>query len=146
MSLLIRLIGIAALGLQLAACAAIGGRSVVSNGSRADLSLAAADAIAGDMVSRLAEHIGPGKATIVLKVDGSPFGRALEGSLRRWGYAVATDQKTDQHAITLAYVIDSYDGAVLARLSTPQFDLGRAYKVTASGASPSSPVSVLERG
>lgn len=142
----IRLIGVAALGLQLAACAAVGSRSVVSNGSRAELSPAAADAIAGDMVSRLAERIGPGKATIALKVDDSPFGRALEGSLRRWGYAVATDQKTDERAIALAYVIDTFDGTVLARLSTPQFDLGRAYKVTASGATPSSPVSVLERG
>jgi hypothetical protein len=141
-----RLILISALSLQLSACAAIGGRSLTSNGSRAELSSAAADAIAGDMVSRLAEHVGPGKATIALKADDSVFGRALEASLRRWGYAVATDQKTDQRAIALAYVLDTYDGTVLARLSTPQFDLGRAYAVTASGATPSSPLSVLERG
>ncbi|AEI04560.1 conjugal transfer protein TrbH (plasmid) [Afipia carboxidovorans OM5] len=146
MSALRRLIGIATLGLQVAACTAVGGQSFMSSGSRAELSAAAADAIAGDIVSRLAERIGPGKATIVLKIDDSPFGRALEGSLRRWGYAVATDQKADERAIALAYVVDTYDGTVLARLTTPQFALGRAYKVTATGASPSSPVSVLERG
>jgi hypothetical protein len=83
----------------------------------------------------------------MLKPDGSPFGQALEASLKSWGYAVATDQKTEgQTPIPLAYVIDSYDGHILARLSTTKVELGRAYDVTPAGATPASPLSVMRRG
>jgi hypothetical protein len=108
---------------------------------------AAASAIAGDMVSRLAEQVGQGKATVVLKQDGSPFGQALEAALRSWGYAVITDQKTDKgaHVIPLAYLIVPYEGQVLARLSTDTVELGRAYRLSAGGAQPSSALSLMKR-
>jgi hypothetical protein len=100
------------------------------------------------MVSQLAEQIGPGKATIVLKPDGSPFGQALEAALKGWGYAVVTDQKTDQgtNVIPLAYVVVPFEGQVLARLSTDTVELGRAYAITANGAAPASALSLLKRG
>ena len=44
------------------------------------------------------------------------------------------------------YLETEIDGTILARLSTQQLDLGRAYTVTASGAKPTSPVSVMQRG
>ncbi|TGV65461.1 conjugal transfer protein TrbH, partial [Mesorhizobium sp. M00.F.Ca.ET.149.01.1.1] len=52
----------------------------------AEISGPAANAIAGEMVSRLAEQVGPGKATVLLKQDNSPFGQALEAALRGWGH------------------------------------------------------------
>ncbi|MFN3833926.1 MAG: conjugal transfer protein TrbH [Allorhizobium sp.] len=111
-----------------------------------EISGPAASAIAGDMVSRLAEQIGPGKATVALKPDGSPFGQALEAALKGWGYAVITDQKADQKVVPLAYVIMPFEGQVLARLSTASVELGRAYTVTATGATPASALSLLKRG
>lgn len=112
-----------------------------------EMSGPAASAIAGDMVSRLAEQIGQGKATVILKQDGSPFGQALETALRGWGYAVATDQKTDKgtRLISLAYLVVPYDGQFLVRLSTAKIELGRAYTVAASGARPSSALSLMKR-
>jgi hypothetical protein len=100
------------------------------------------------MESRLAEQVGPGKATVVLKQDNSPFGHALESALRGWGYAVVTDKKTEKGARTVpvAYQIVPYDGQVLARLSTDKVELGRAYTVTPGGAQPSSALSVMRRG
>ncbi|RUW05418.1 conjugal transfer protein TrbH, partial [Mesorhizobium sp. M1A.F.Ca.IN.020.06.1.1] len=109
-------------------CQTTGTDKLVASSAPPEISGPAASAIAGDMVSRLAEHVGPGTGTILLKPDGSPFGGALEASLKAWGYAVVSDQKTDgEKLIPLAYVIDSYDGQVLARLSTGSLDLGRAY-------------------
>lgn len=62
--------------------------------------------------------------------------------------AVVTDQKTDQGTpvIPLAYVIVPFEGQVLARLSTNAMELGRAYAVTANGATPASALSLLKRG
>ncbi|MFG1428849.1 conjugal transfer protein TrbH [Roseixanthobacter glucoisosaccharinicivorans] len=134
-------------GASLAGCASFGNGGLVASSAPPDLSGAAASAIAGDMVTKFAEQVGPGSGTIVLKPDGSPFGQALETSLKSWGYAVATDQKTGgEKAIPLAYVIQSYEGQVLARLSTASVELGRAYATTAAGASPTSPLSVMQRG
>jgi hypothetical protein len=120
----------------------------VSSSAPPEISGPAASAIAGDMVSRLAEQIGPGKATVALKTDTSPFGQAMEAALKGWGYAVVTDQKTDSSTtvIPLAYVILDVDGQVLARLSTSSVELGRAYSVTASGATPASALSLMRRG
>lgn len=108
----------------------------------------AAGAIAGDMVSRLAEQIGQGKATVLLRQDGSPFRQALEAALKGWGYSVVTDQKMDSGVavIPLAYVIMPNDGQILARLSTSSVELGRAYTVTTSGATPASALSLMRRG
>ena len=132
----------------LSGCQSMEAESLVTSSAPPEISGPAASAIAGDMVSRLAEQIGPGKATVALKSDKSPFGQALEAALKGWGYAVITDQKTDQgtKVIPLAYVISSADGQVLARLSTSSVELGRAYAVTAAGATPASALTLMRRG
>ncbi len=132
----------------LSGCQSRDSEGLVTSAAPPEVSGQAAGAIAGNMVSRLAEHIGQGKATVVLKQDGSPFGQALEAALKGWGYAVVTDQKTESDAtvVPLAYVIVSYQGQVLVRLSTSSVELGRAYTVTTSGATPASAVSLMRRG
>ena len=137
-----------ALAILLSGCQSMESGALVTSAAQPEVSGPAAGAIAGDMVSRLAEQIGQGKATVTLKQDGSPFGQALEAALKGWGYAIVTDQKTDNSAaaIPLAYVIVPYDGQVLARLSTSSVELGRAYKVTTSGATPASALSLMRRG
>ena len=137
-----------ALTILLSGCQSLGTNGLVASNAPPEISGPAASAIAGDMVSRLAEQIGPGKATVALKADTSPFGQALEAALKGWGYGVVTDQKTDDGTkiIPLAYVIVPFDGQVLARLSTDNVELGRAYTVTASGAAPASALSLMRRG
>ncbi|RWX81430.1 conjugal transfer protein TrbH [Neorhizobium lilium] len=137
-----------ALAILLSGCQSTGTEELVSSSAPPEISGPAASAIAGDMVSRFAEQIGPGKATVALKSDASPFGQALEAALKGWGYAVIIDQKTDGGAtvIPLAYVILTVDGQVLARLSTNSVELGRAYSVTVSGATPASALSLMRRG
>ncbi|MBY3294506.1 lipoprotein [Rhizobium laguerreae] len=109
----------------------------------------AASAIAGDMASRLAEQIGPAAATITIKMekDTSEFASALEAALKGWGYTVVTDSKItkDGKPVELAYAIDGFDGQVLARISTPSIALSRAYTPTADGATPASPLSIMQR-
>ncbi|RWI83826.1 conjugal transfer protein TrbH [Mesorhizobium sp.] len=142
-----RFLAIAIVAALLAGCQNLGADGPVASSAPPEISGPAASAIAGDMVSRLAEHVGPGSGTILLKPDGSPFGGALEASLKAWGYAVVSDQKSDgEKLIPLAYVIDSYDGQVLARLSTGSLELGRTYTATSTGATPASPLSVMQRG
>lgn len=142
-----RLVAIAILGATVTACQTMGEGGVMASTEEVEVSSAAASAIAGDMVSKLAEVVGPGTGTIVLKSDSSPFGDALEASLKGWGYAVATkDQKSEDSKTThLAYAVDSFEGSVLARLSTSTVDLGRAYAVTETGAAPSSPLSIMRQ-
>lgn len=132
----------------LSGCQSIGTGGLVASNAPPEISGPAAGAIAGDMVSRLAEQIGPGKATVALKPDASPFGQALEAALKGWGYAVVTDQKTDSgtKVIPLAYVVLRFDDQVLARLSTDNVELGRAYIATSSGATPASALSLMRRG
>ena len=137
-----------AIAILLSGCQTMETEGLVSSSAPPEISGPAASAIAGDMVSRLAEQIGPGKATVALKTDTSPFGQAMDAALKGWGYAVVTDQKTDRGAtvIPLAYVILDVDGQVLARLSTNSVELGRAYSVTANGATPASALSLMRRG
>ena len=137
-----------ALAILLPGCQSMDTAGLGASAAPPEVSGPAAGAIAGDMVSRLAEQIGQGKATVVLKQDGSPFGQALEAALKEWGYAVVTDQKTDSGAaiVSLAYVIVPYDGQVLARLSMSNIELGRAYTVTTAGATPASALSLMRRG
>jgi len=124
-------------------CASFDGDAPVVSSAPSEISGPTASAIAGDLVPRLAEQLGQGKATILIK----PFGSALETSLRTWGYAVTTDQDTkDPKVIKLAYVIAPVDGQVLARLSTSSLELGRVYTTTQTGAVPASPLSVMHRG
>lgn len=138
----------AAVSIFLSGCQTSGVDGLTASNAPPDLSGSAASAIAGDMVRRLAEQIGQGKVTVALKQDNSPFGHALESALKGWGYAVVTDQKTDGKAkvVTLAYVIEPFEGQVLARLSTAGVEIGRAYSVTSAGATPASPLSVMQRG
>lgn len=138
----------AAIAIAVASCQSPGTEALVDSNAPPEISGPAASAIAGDMVSRLAEQLGPGTATVALKQDNSPFGRALEAALKGWGYAVVTDQKTDGKTklVALAYVIAPLDGQMLARLSTPTLEIGRAYSITTTGATPSSPLSVMQRG
>lgn len=145
----LRLVGVIATALSLAGCETfnIGGssRAIVSM-DNAQVSPEAAGVIAEDLVGKLVEFVGPGTGTMVLKPDGSAFANALEKSLRDRGYAIAINQKTeDASAIPVAYIVDSFEDIVLARLSTSAVDLGRAYALTEAGATPTSPLSVLRR-
>ncbi|MGM4915557.1 conjugal transfer protein TrbH [Rhizobium sp. 768_B6_N1_8] len=137
-----------ALAILVSGCQSMDTNVLAYSAAPPEISGPAAGAIAGDMVSRLAEQIGQGKATVALKQDGSLFGQALEAALKGWGYAVVTDQKTDGGAavVPLAYVIVPHEGQVLARLSTSSVELGRAYTVTTAGATPASALSLMRRG
>lgn len=107
-----------------------------------------ASAIAGDMASRLAEQVGPaGTTTLRMDKDTSEYAAALEAALKGWGYTVIADGKVgkDQKPVEVAWSIDSFDGQVLARISTPGIALGRAYTATSAGATPASPLSIMQR-
>lgn len=131
----------------LAACQTLGGRGLVASAVTTEMSEEAAASIAAHMVGRFAEQTGPGNTTVLLTLDGSVFGQALERSLKGWGYAIATGQPTEGTAtVPLAYIIDTYEGGLLVRLSTPSVEITRLYELSASGAEPSSPISVMERG
>ena len=94
---------------SLAACTTTNGSALVDSQVSVEISGQAARAIADDMVSQLADRVGPGTTTIALKGDNEPFGPALEASLRTKGYAVLTGQITDDaSAVPLAYVIDPF--------------------------------------
>ena len=145
----VRVVAIAvAVSIILSGCQSSSLDGLTASNAPPEISGPAASAIAGDMVSRLAEQIGQGKVTVALKQDNSPFGQALESALKGWGYAVVTDQKTDEkeRLVALAYVIEPFEGQVLARLSTRRVEIGRAYSITATGATPASPLSVMQRG
>lgn len=144
---ILRLAATCTLTILLSGCQSIDTEGLAASNAPPEISGPAASTIAGDMVSRLAEQIGPGKATIALKVDTSPFGQALEAALKGWGYAVVTDQKTGSGTtiVPLAYMIMPFDGQVLARLSTNSVELGRAYTVTSTGATPASALSLMRR-
>ena len=132
---------------SLAACTTTGGSALVDSMVAAELSAEAASAIADDMTSQLADHVGPGTTTIALKGDNASFGPALEASLRTKGYAVLTGQITDDASVVpLAYVIDPFESGVLVRVSTARLELTRVYAPNATGAALASPMSVMQRG
>jgi hypothetical protein len=108
---------------------------------------AAAGAIAGDLASKLVEQIGTSpKAPIKMETDSTEFATALEAALKGWGFTVITDGKAPKDAkpVELTYSILNIDGQVLVRLSTPSIALGRAYIPTAAGATPASPLSIMQ--
>lgn len=141
-----RILGALLLAISLAACQTLGGTGLVASTVTTELTPEAATSIAGDMVGRFAEQVGPGNTTIMLTPDGSIFGQALEASLKGWGYAIVTDQQTrGAPTVPLAYVVDAFEGSVLVRLSTSSVDITRMYKLSATGAEPVSPVSVMQR-
>ncbi|UXN67917.1 conjugal transfer protein TrbH (plasmid) [Devosia neptuniae] len=136
------------LAIMPAGCATFGAAHTAAlvSTDAAQVSAPAAEIIAEDLVGRLAEAVGPGTGTITLRPDTSAFAIALDTSLRKWGYAVAAGDKAEiANPIPLTYILDTLDDSVLARLSTPVVDLGRAYALTAAGAEPSSPLSVMLR-
>lgn len=109
---------------------------------------ATASAIAGDMASRFAEQVAPaGTTTLKMDKDTSEYAAALEAALKGWGYTVIADGKVgkDQKPVEVVWSIDSFDGQVLARISTPAIALGRAYTATSAGATPASPLSIMQR-
>ncbi|WP_165225814.1 conjugal transfer protein TrbH [Affinirhizobium pseudoryzae] len=109
---------------------------------------ASASAIAGDMAGRLAEQVGQtGTTTLKMAKDTSEYAAALEAALKGWGYTVIVDGKVpkDHKPVQIEWSIDSFDGHVLARVSTPAFALGRAYTATSTGATPASPLSIMQR-
>lgn len=131
----------------LAACTTIDGAGLVQSQVSAELSAEAANAIADDMVTQLAEHLGPGITTIALTGKDATFGPALEAALRNKGYAVLIEQKiSEASAVPLAYVIEPFEGSMLVRVSTPKIELTRIYTQSATGATLSSPMSVMQRG
>lgn len=102
--------------------------------------------IANDIVAKLAEIIGPGTKTVLLRMDKSPFARALEEALRAHGYAIAFDDGTQNEGfVPLAYMIDQVDKTIMVRVSTSEVELARSYKVDGMEALPSSPVAVMRR-
>lgn len=122
--------------------------TVTTNSTPIAVTGATASAIAGDMASRLAEQVGPaGTTTLKMEKDTSEFAAALEAALRGWGYTIVTDEKVikDQKPVEIAWSIDSFDGQVLAKVSTPAVALGRVYMATSSGATPASPLSIMQR-
>jgi hypothetical protein len=122
--------------------------TLTMNSTPIAVTAATASAIAGDMASRLAEQVGPaGTTTLKIDKDTSEYAAALEAALKGWGYTVIADGKAGkgQKSIEVAWSIDSFDGQILARISTPAIALGRAYTATSSGATPSSPLSVMQR-
>lgn len=133
--------------ITLGACQTLGGAGPVRSTVTTGLAPVVADAIASDMAGRLAEQIGPGSTTLALGLDGSAFGQSLEASLKGRGYAIVTDQQAGNSVtVPLAYVVDEFEGSVLVRLSAPAVELTRMYKVSATGAEPASPLSVMARG
>ena len=109
---------------------------------------ATASAIAGDMASRLAEQVGKaGVTTLKMDKDTSEYAAALEAALKGWGYTVIADGTVTKDAkpVEVAWSIDSFEGQVLARVSTPDIALGRAYITTSAGATPASPLSIMQR-
>ncbi|MDR6671233.1 conjugal transfer protein TrbH [Rhizobium sp. 1399] len=141
-----RVVSIVLVSVSLAACTTTGGYfSPQGSIDAANLDATAADGVAADMVARLAEHVGPGTGTIALKSDNTAFASAFDKHLRTWGYAV-DPAASGGGAIALAYTVDTADGQVLARISTPSVELARSYQTTTTGAVPSSPLSVMTRG
>ncbi|WP_265614863.1 conjugal transfer protein TrbH [Agrobacterium tumefaciens] len=142
---ILRVLAFAWLSASLASCMSTGSYfSPQSSTDAANLQAPAADAVAADMVARLAEYVGPGTGTIVLKTDDSAFAAAFDKHLRAWGYAV-DPAATGPKAIALAYTVDSLDGAAIARVSTPSVELARQYQATTTGAIASSPLSIMKR-
>lgn len=147
LSLAGRLLAMLLLAAPLAACQTFGGPGLVASTVTTELTPEAASSIAGDMVGHFAEQVGPGNTTIALTSDISVFGQALEAALKASGYAIVTDQQTKGVAtVPLAYVVDAFEGSVLVRLSTTSVDITRMYKLSATGAEPVSPASIMQRG
>lgn len=144
---LAHLVVVTCLALPIAACQTLGSEGLIASSAPAELSSSTADTIARDLAGHLVEHIGPGTGTILLSSADAPFASALEAALRAKGYAIAREGAAGEGAsIPLAYVVDRGDEEILVRLSTKTLDLTRTYRETPTGAVPSSPLSLQQRG
>lgn len=134
--------------LLLAGCQT-GTEALTSSAAPTSITGPAASAIAGDMAGRYAEQAGSTSTPVKLHKDESDFSSALEAALKGWGFTVVSDDKTAAKgmptAIELAYSLVDVEGQVLARLSTKDLELGRAYTISATGATPASPLSLMKR-
>ncbi|MFN7025652.1 MAG: conjugal transfer protein TrbH [Pseudorhizobium sp.] len=130
---------------SLAGCTTASGYfSTDTSKDAAQLDAFAGDAVATDLIARLADHVGPGSGTIALRQDDSAFAGSLGKQLRSLGYAV-DPSATGVGAIPLAYMVDTADGQVLVRLTTSSVEIGRTYSISSGVALPASPVSVMRR-
>lgn len=128
-------------------CQGTGG-ALTENSTSPPVTSSAASAIAGDMAGRLAEQIGkPETTTIRLDTEKTDYAIALEAAFKGWGYRVVAEGTTDgpQKPIDVSCALDSFDGQLLASLSTSAIALARTYAVTSAGATPSSPLSIMRR-
>ncbi len=135
-----------ALSFALTACQTLGPGGLPESHALPELSPAASQAITDDMTARLTEVAAP--QAVQINGDQTAFATALETSLSQAGYIVVTaDRKQDAgRGLRLAYVVEEFEGNVLARLSTEAADLGRVYRVTGDSVEPASPVSIKRRG
>lgn len=135
------------LPLSVAGCQTMGEGGLPASKAMPDLSAEASQIIAADMTARLTEIAEPGSAGAVsLAGDDTTFATALETSLTQAGYKIANDKEDNAGSLQIAYVVEEFEGNVLARLSTQSADLGRVYSITATGAEPASPVSIKRKG
>lgn len=140
-----RVFAIAIVSSSLAGCTTTSGYfSPDVSKDAAQLDAVSGDAVAADMIARLAEHVGPGTGTIALRQDDSAFAGSLEKQLRSLGYAV-DPSSTGAGTVPLSYTVDTADTQVIARLTTPSFEIGRTYSMSTGVALPASPVSVMRR-
>lgn len=130
----------------LAGCQTLGTRGLVESAITTPLTAEAATMIADDMIGRLTESIAPGTTTIGFTAKDTVFAGALETALRNHGYGVIIAEKADETATQmLAYVIDTLEGNVLVRIATSKVELTRMYVLSSEGATPASPLSIMQR-
>lgn len=103
-------------------------------------------AIAGDLAWRFSEQAGPIGKPIRLQGTEPQFSSALATALRGWGYTVITADPAQSarrpvDLVDISYGLTDLDGQVLADLSMDRLRVARAYAISASGATPSSPLS-----
>jgi hypothetical protein len=107
-----------------------------------------ASAIAGDMAARLVETIGPAGTTFIqMQRKKTNYSTALEAAMKGWGYKIIAGGRPagNQRPVELSYSLDSLDGQLLAQVATPSIALARTYVSTNTGATASSPLSIMQR-
>jgi type IV secretion system protein TrbH len=122
------------------------GREVEENANSGLVPVPAVSAIAGDLAARLTEQIRKQDTTSIrLPEDKTEFSVAFKAALKGWGYRIVADGEEDKasNLIDVSYSLDGYEGLLLARIATPSLTLARTYSVSAAGATPLSPLSIM---
>lgn len=123
-----------------------GGPSLTSDEAPKEISMRAETAIAGDMASRFVEAMGSEKPrSVSLSPAAGQSAEALENALRLFGYAVVGKDEqalTKTPAVQVTYGATAFEDVVLVHLSTPALTLTRAYRTSAEGAQPATPLAV----